>query len=273
VSTLKAFGELIRVPDADIDLGLAALAVAQVEHPDLIPEHETKRLDELAARSGTCGIGDPLHALHRLREFLFEEEGFRGDVDGYYEPRNSCLNDVLDRKLGIPITLSVLMMEVGRRVGLRIAGVGLPGHFIVSAGVGGNRVLLDPFHGGAMLTPESAAELVSRVTGRRVRLAESHFAPATRKQIVTRMLLNLKSIYCKTATWPKALEVVERLLLLDEPTPTWLRDRGTILVNLGELHRGAADWERYITRNPEASDAEAVRRDLRKVRRELAALN
>jgi len=270
---LRAFADFVRSPEPEIDLGLAAFAVAQVEHPELVPEHEVKRLDELTARSGACGIGDALHALHRLREFLFEEEDFHGNAEDYYDARNSCLNDVLDRKVGIPITLSVLMIEVGRRAGLRIAGLGLPGHFIVSAHVGADRVLLDPFNAGAVLTPESAAELVSRATGRRVRLGEGHFTPASKRHIIMRMLVNLKSIYCRASDWRKALDVVERLLLVDGATPGHLRDRGSVLVNLGELHRGAADWERYLVSHPDASDAETVRQQLRKVRRELAALN
>ena len=270
---LRAFADCVSSPEPEIDLGLAAFAVAQVEHPGLVPEHEVKRLDELTARSGACGIGDPLHALHRLREFLFEEEDFHGNAGDYYDARNSCLNDVLDRKVGIPITLSVLLMEVGRRAGLRIAGLGLPGHFIVSAHVGADRVLLDPFNAGAVLTPESAAEIVSRATGRRVRLGESHFTPASKRQIVTRMLLNLKSIYCRASEWPKALDVIERLLLVDAATPAHVRDRGSVLVNLGELHRGAADWERYVVGHPDASDSETVRQQLRRVRRELASRN
>ncbi|HEY3067529.1 MAG TPA: transglutaminase-like domain-containing protein [Methylomirabilota bacterium] len=270
---LRAFADFVRYPEPELDLGLAAFAVAQVEHPDLVPEHEVKRLDELTARSGACGIGDPLHALHRLREFLFEEEDFHGNADDYYDARNSCLNDVLDRKVGIPITLSVLMMEVGRRAGLRIAGLGLPGHFIVSAHVGADRVLLDPFNAGAVLTPESAAEIVSRATGRRVRLAESHFTPASKRQILTRMLLNMKAIYCRASDWHKALDVIERLLLVDAATPAHVRDRGSVLVNLGELHRGAADWERYLIAHPDASDGETVRQQLRRVRRELASRN
>ena len=138
---LRAFHDLLKAPDAAIDLSRAALAVARIEHPDLDDRRELTRLDELAGRVGVTRRTEPGVALERLRRFLFEEEGFRGNADEYYDPRNSCLNDVLDRKLGIPITLSVLTIEVGRRVGLDIAGVGLPGHFFVSANVGGQPVL------------------------------------------------------------------------------------------------------------------------------------
>src|SRR5918994_6263124 len=131
---LRAFADLVKTPESAIDLGLGALLIAQIEHPALEPKAGLARLDDLATRLGT---GD----VHRLRRFLFEEEGFAGNADDYYDPRNSCLNDVIDRRLGIPITLSLLAIEVGRRVGLVVHGVGLPGHFMAEA----DGVLFDPF--------------------------------------------------------------------------------------------------------------------------------
>ncbi|MBI3827294.1 MAG: tetratricopeptide repeat protein [Candidatus Rokubacteria bacterium] len=268
---LIAFGELVREPE--IDLGRGALAIAAIEHPDLIADHEVKRLDELAARSAAAAIGDPLRALHRLREFLFEEEGFRGNRDEYYDPRNSCLNDVLDRRLGIPITLSVLTIEVGRRLGLAMEGIGLPGHFIVSVRVGEEAVLLDPFDAGSVVTHERAGDLVARALLRRVSLTAEHFAPVARRHILLRMLANLRSIYWQREDWQKALAVAERMVLVEPEAPALVRDRGTALVKLRQLQRGAADWERYLTRCPEAADAKTVRVQLRRLRQHLAALN
>ena len=270
---MRAFSELVRRPEAELDLGLAALAVARVEHPDLVPGEYLRRLDELAARSGARGIEDGRRALERLRRFLFEEEGFRGNVDAYYDPCNSCLNDVLDRKLGIPITLSILMMEVGRRLGLTIDGIGLPGHFIVAAHVEGDRILLDPFNGGAALSEEGCVEVASRAVGRRVRLTPTHFAPSTKRQVLIRLLRNLKTVYGKQSEWAKLLRVVDLLLVVDEESPEHGRDRGTALVKLGHLHHGAAEWERYLQRYPHAQDAEGLREQLRGVRQGLAALN
>jgi regulator of sirC expression with transglutaminase-like and TPR domain len=269
---LRAFVDLIETPEAEIDLGLGALLVARIEHPDLVPDPYLERLDELAARSGAAGIADPLEALHRLREFLFEEEGFRGNAAEYYDPLNSCLDALLERKLGNPITLSVLVMEVGRRVNLRIDGIGLPGHFVVGATMPRGPVLLDPFDGGAVLTPERATELVGRALGRRVRLTDAHFVPATKRQILARMLANLRGIYFECSEWGKALAVVERLMHLEDSPPN-VRDRGTLRVKLGELYRGAADWERYLGRLPEAKDAKRVRQQLKRVRQHLATLN
>jgi regulator of sirC expression with transglutaminase-like and TPR domain len=270
---LQAFCAVVGGPEREIDLAAGAFEIARLEHPDLIPALQLPRLDRLAARSGAGAVGDPLKALHRLREFLFEEEGFSGNVQDYYDPRNSCLNDVLDRRLGIPITLAVLMIEVGRRVGLRIRGVGLPGHFIVRAEVGAEPVLLDPFDGGAVLTPERAAEVMARALGRPIPLTEQHLAPVTTRQILTRMLLNLRGIYLRGGQWTKALGVLDRLLVLDGGAAAHYRDRGAVFCRLGLLHRAAADWERYLARCPQAEDAEVVRRQLREARTRLAALN
>lgn len=269
---VRAFAKLVSAPDADVDLGYGALLIARIQHPDLEPAHALKRLDELAARSGAGSVGDPVHALHRLREFLFEEEGFRGNTEDYYDPRNSCLNDVLDRRLGIPITLSVLTMEIGRRVGLPILGVGLPGHFVVRADVTAEPVLLDPFDGGEVVTHERAADLVARALGHRVTLNDEHFAPVGRRQILSRMLTNLRIAHGRRHDWDKTLAICEYLLALAE-SPAHVRDRGTALVRLGQLHRGLADWERYLNASPQAEDAETVRWHLRRARQRLAVLN
>lgn len=271
---LTAFESVVRTSEPHIDLGLAALTIAQIEHPDLIPDHYVKQLDELASRACAWGAcDDALRALHRLREFLFEEEGFRGNSADYYDPHNSCLSDVIDRKLGIPITLSVLMMEVGHRLGLSIAGVGLPGHFVVSAQLGADRVLLDPFDGGAVLTPDRAADLVAQAVGRRVELTEENFAPVSKRQILIRMLANLRKIYGRREEWRKLLAVLESLLILDEESATAVRDRGTVLLKLGQVNRGLADWQHYLTRCPDAPDAPRLKEQLRRVRCDLARLN
>jgi len=259
--------------DEHLDLGRAALAIARIEHPDLSVEAEVARLDELAARSAAARTGDRQAALDRLLAFLFKEEGFRGNAEEYYDPRNSCLNDVLDRKLGIPITLSILTIEIARRVGIEVEGVSLPGHFIVSASLGARRIFLDPFNRGAVLTPAQAEEVASRAVGRPVKLAEEHWAPCAKRHILVRMLRNLKGIYARQEDWTRALAVVDRLLVLDADSPVHLRDRGSVLVRLGRLHEGAAAWDRYLQRFPGAQDADTFREQLRKVRQKLGSLN
>ena len=273
MDALEPFREIAQTADGLIDLGRAALAVAQIEHPSVDVDGEIARLDALATRSGATAARTPHAALDRLVAFLFTEEGFRGNADDYYDPRNSCLNDVLARRLGIPITLSVLMMEIGRRVGLQVNGVGLPGHFIVGATFGARRVFLDPFNGGAVLTPESAEDVASRAVGRPVKLEEAHWAPCSRRQIVVRMLRNLKGIYAKREDWDRALAVVDRLLVLDGTSGVHRRDRGTVLVRMGRLHEGAREWERYLTAFPTAPDVKGFREELRRVRQQLGTLN
>ncbi len=267
---LRDFRDLLGMPE--IDLAGAALAVARIEHPDLPIEPSLAALDDLAARSGVSKAGGR-QALDRLREFLFAEEKFRGNADDYYDPQNSCLNDVLERRLGIPITLSVLAMEVGRRVGLEILGIGLPGHFCVGSHLGSELVVLDPFSGGRLLERAEAEAIVTRAVGRPVKLTDAHFAPTPKAQIVVRMLRNLESIYARREDWAKALAVIDRLLVVDAGVPAHLRDRGTVLVKLGDLHRGASEWERYLTRYPQARDAAAFKEELRRIRQTLAERN
>jgi regulator of sirC expression with transglutaminase-like and TPR domain len=180
---------------------------------------------------------------------------------------------VLERRLGIPITLAVVTMEVGARVGLSIQGIGLPGHFVVGARVGTDSVLLDPFNGGAVLTLDGVQKVVARAAGRSVKLTDESFLPCSRRQILARMLNNLKAVYVSRREWPKALEATECLLAVDADRAAHLRDRGSVLVKLGQFHRGVADWERYLRENLTAPDVEAVRQQLRRVREGLAALN
>ena len=270
---LEPFRELARTPDARVDLTRAALEVARIEHDDLDVDGEVARLDALAGRARAASSRGTQAALDHLVTFLFEEEGFRGNDKEYYDPRNSCLNDVLDRRLGIPITLSVLTMEIGRRIGVEVDGVGLPGHFIVGARIGGRRVFLDPFNGGTVLTPERAEAIAARAVGRPVKLEEAHWAACSTHQIVVRMMRNLKGIYAKREDWPRALGVVDRLLILDAESGVHRRDRGTVLVRMGRLWEGASEWERYLLRFPSAPDADGFRDELRKVRQRLGTRN
>lgn len=270
---LEAFREALRGPEPAIDLGRAALLIARLEHPGLEPEPSLRLLDDLAKRSRAARCANPAAVLARLREFLFSEEGFRGNAGDYFDPLNSCLNDVLARRLGIPITLSVLTMEVGRRVGVEIEGVGLPGHFVVRARTAGATVLIDPFHGGRELTQDGAADVVAEAFGRSVTLTGTHFAPVRKTQVVARMLANLKAIYVQREEWAKALAAIDRLLVVDGGSPAHVRDRGTVLMKLGDFHLGAAEWDRYLTRYPHAKDAEKLRGQLRQIRQALASLN
>jgi regulator of sirC expression with transglutaminase-like and TPR domain len=271
--SLRELADLVGSGEA-IDLARGALLIARIEYPSLEMARELARLDELARRSAAASVTPQRARLDRLRRFLFEEEGFRGNAETYYDPRNSCLNDVLTRKLGIPITLSVLTMEIGRRVGLTIHGVGLPGHFVVRADLDGEPAIMDPFDGGSIVGPERADEIVSRAVGRSVELRPEHFAPVTTRAILVRMLMNLQGIYVRAEAWDKALGVLDRLALLDaEGVQAHLRNRGSVLLKLGRLGEAATTWERYLGRYPDSDDAADVRRQLRAVRQSLASRN
>src|SRR5262249_24384900 len=206
---------------------------------------------------------DELGRLHRLREYLFVEQGFAGNREDYYDPRNSFFNDVLDRRRGIPITLSLVLMEVGKRLGLAIEGIGLPGHFIAGARLGDSQILLDPFNGGGLLTPEDCEGLVGSVLGREGTLSAAHYVAISTQQVLTRMLTNLKGAYWRRDQWESVIGAIDRLLALNPKAATEWRDRGVAWSNLGEVQRGLGDWERYLTEFPDAEDHEVVRGHLR----------
>jgi regulator of sirC expression with transglutaminase-like and TPR domain len=272
--SLAEFTAAVARPDREIHLARAALLIAAAEQPDLDVDGYLARLESLAdAAEPARRAADALSRLHRLREVLFEELGFAGDRNAYFDPRNSHLNQVLDRRLGIPITLSLVLIETGRRLGLEMEGIGLPGHFITGARIAGEQVLLDPFNRGAVLTMEACGQVVKRALGRPVRLTPEHFAPVDNRHFLTRMLANLKGIYWRQEAWDKVVRVIDRMLAINPAAAGERRDRGAAWSNMGRLERGAADWERYLTEFPNAADHEQVRGQLRRVRQKLAQLN
>ncbi len=272
--SLREFAREVSRPDPGIDLARAALVLARSEYPDLDIGAYLGRLAALAQGAAPARrTADPLERLHRLREYLFEEQGFAGNSEDYFDPRNSYLNEVLDRRLGIPITLSLVLIEVGRRLGLQMEGIGLPGHFITGACVGGEHVLLDPFNAGTVLTGEACGELVARALGRPVELTAKQFVAVTKRQFLARMLANLKGIYWRREAWHKVVAVIDRLLVLTPEAGSEWRDRGIAWSSLGDFRRGLADWERYLTDFPNAADHEKVKTQFRRVRQKLARLN
>jgi regulator of sirC expression with transglutaminase-like and TPR domain len=272
--SLRDLAAQVSRPDGRLDLARAALTIARWEYPTLEVDAYLERLDGLARGvDGSRRSTDPLGRLHRLREYLFVEQGFAGNREDYYDPRNSFLNDVLERRRGIPITLSLILIEVGKRLGLAVEGIGLPGHFIAGARLEDSQIFLDPFNGGALLTPESCEELVGRVVGRKVTLTDEHYAPVSGRQLLARMLANLKAIYWQRQAWDRVVGIIDRLLVIDPKAAGEWRDRGIAWSNMGEVQRSLADWERYLTEFPNTKDHEAVKGHLRKARQKLAQLN
>ncbi len=259
--------ELSAANDADIPLFDTALLIAQDEYPELDRGDYEGRLqtytDDLR---GLLRDADSTPAqLRCLNRFVFDELGFSGDDQDYYDPRNSYLNDVLDRRMGNPISLAVVQIELAQRLGVPLEGVSFPGHFLVRLPLEEGIVVLDPFQKGRSL---DAAELRRR--------ARSHLdthdiddqdlarmlEPASHRAILTRMLRNLKSVYSGREQWDKSLRCSDRLLTLDVHQPAEYRDRGQCYLKLGHLRAAHADLRRYLALVPQAEDAEAIGQQL-----------
>jgi regulator of sirC expression with transglutaminase-like and TPR domain len=261
LSPRSRFAGLVARPDAEIDLAEAALLVAAEQYPQLAVSAYLHRLDVLAerVRDRLANETAPLVVLQELNQLLFEQERFRGNIAAYYDPRNSFLNDVLDRRLGIPITLSIVYLEVGRRLGLPLAGVNFPGHFLVRYTGEALDVTVDAFDMGRLRFPDQMQELLDRLYGGMVRLRPEFLRPTGRKDVLVRLLSNLKSIYLNTRDDAHALCAIERLLLVRPTAAEEVRDRGMLLARTGQVPEALRDLERYLDVAPGAPDAERVR--------------
>lgn len=208
-----------------------------------------------------------------LAEYLFQQIGYKGNTQKYSDPRNSYLNEVIDRKLGIPISLSVLYVAVADELEIPAQGVGLPGHFIVRIDDRDGPVYLDPFNGGIRLSVTDCAELVQKTTGYQDKFKPEWLEPALPLEILSRMLTNLRNAYVQRKSWAEALAVVEHLRIAQPYKLEHLRDMGLILHQHGSLRQAIDMMEKYLLRMPDALDAEVVRRDLQAAAQELSRRN
>jgi regulator of sirC expression with transglutaminase-like and TPR domain len=270
--TRKRFAELAVGPDDRIDLAEAALLIAQEEYPALDIAAYLRRLDALAAAaSGELRSGlAPAAQIARLNHFLFVECGFVGNNDDYYDPRNSFLNDVLDRRTGIPISLSVVYTEVAQRLDLPVYGVSFPGHFLAKY-IGEHEIIIDPFFGTVISTDECAQRLRG-IYGDEAQLDQRLLRPATAREILARMLSNLKQVYVQQSDFERALACVDRILLLTPNTPLELRDRGIIYQRLECFAAALQDFERYLRLAPDDDAAQLIRDLLPELQRQAAQL-
>jgi len=256
VTATDAFVALVQGPEKALALDHAALLLAAHASPSLDVSAQLDRLDELAAR---CPEG----SLDGLRHLLFDEIGFAGDTEDYSDPRNSFLDQVLDRRRGIPISLSVLMMEVGRRVGVPLEGVGMPGHFLVRH-TATPRVVIDPFHGGRMLDADQCADLFSTLFGTTATLPPSVLGAAPPRSILARMLANLRNSYVDRHD-PASLIWVSRLRAAIPGVPAGeMAELAQLLVNMGRFGEAADALE-------ELADSGGARDELRVQARTLRA--
>lgn len=262
--TEAAWDRLAALPDEEIPLLQAGLLVARDEYPDLdvasyqaqLDAHVEALMPRLAAHANTRG------QLAELNRYLFQEQGFAGNQQDYYDPRNSYLNEVFDRRLGIPISLGIIQIELARRLGLQLEGVSFPGHFLVRLPMEGGLLVLDPYHQGRSI---DADELKLRA---RPHLGGSDIddqqlldilAPAGHRAILMRMLRNLKGLYAEREVWDKALRCADRLVRLDASQPEEVRDRGLFYLKLGHTAAARSDLSRYLSQQPQAGDIDSVR--------------
>lgn len=215
-SARQLFAEEVRRPDREIDLARAALLVAKEEYPQISVEQYLARLDQMAEEvRGVLGEETaPPIVLQELLALMYERLGFRGNTDAYYDPRNSFMNDVLDRRLGIPLSLGVVLLEVGWRLGLPLQGVNFPHNFLVRFHGDAVDLLIDPFDGGKVRFQDQAQEFLDRVYGGRVRVQDAFLREATRRDMVVRMLGNLRSIYVNAGDQPRTRWIGEHLQLV-----------------------------------------------------------
>ena len=285
---MRAFSELLARDDVHIDLAHACLMIAEDAYPELDSERYLGDIERMALRL-RAKIDAAAHAPGRLPEervmalnqFLFEELGYRGNTEAYYDPRNSYLNEVMDRRTGIPITLAVLYIALGRRIGLPLEGVSFPGHFLVRLRLRGGMLVLDPFDGGAPLGVDDLRERLRRVVPKGLTEGvpvhelplEQFLEPATPRQILARVLRNLKAIYREADKPEQLLAVLNRMLVVAPGASGELRDRGVLYQRM-ECYRAAlADLSGYLAREPEAADFEEVRSRMMEVSALCARLN
>jgi regulator of sirC expression with transglutaminase-like and TPR domain len=260
-------------PSEMIPLDEAALLIAAENYPDLDVAAYLAKIDALAnaVRSSVAGAEDVRAAGSILAAFLHDEVGFRGNPDDYYDPRNSFLNEVLDRKVGIPITLSILYMEIGKRLGLNTQGIGLPGHFLVRlADVG---MYVDPFTGESDLTEADCEQRVKASSGGRFEFDRAMLTPATNREILTRVLRNLAEIYRARGERPELIAALDRLLLLNPGSARLHRERARVLTQAGEYRRALRDISQVRRLRPGARRGERFRAWHRFVREMAARMN
>jgi len=258
-----------------IPLARGALLIAQEEYPALEPD---KYLDKLAALAREAELvvkvgSDTIEKIQLLSHFLFEQKGFEGNREEYADPRNSFLNEVIDRRRGIPITLSILYLEIGRRLGLNLYGVGFPAHFLVKAVDERGELIIDPFYDGAILTLDEIRARLTQIYGQPVELSPAHLKPLGTRFILVRMLRNLKAIYIKNSDSTRALAALDRILLLDPRSLEELMERGALYESLECFKAALDDFQSFLSQAPEHTASETAREAILRLSRQVDRIN
>ena len=259
--------------DAGFDVAELSLQLARDEYADIDVEAYLGELSGMAHEVKRYLRGGLEARVKGLSRYLFHDMGFRGNVEDYFDPRNSYFNQVLDRRTGIPITLSAVAMAIGSRVGLRVAGIGLPGHFVAKAVEGEKEILFDPFHGGRLLTPQDCENLVEQVTGAPFKARPASLQAMPLRFIVQRMLNNLKGIYLRKGDFARSVRVIQRLRQLDPDDPVQERDLGVSLLQSGQPGKAIDHLAAYLKTNDWTAESDPIRQLLEKARSEISKLN
>lgn len=259
------FDKLVSGRSDGFDIAEAALLVATDEYPNLDVDKYLERLERMAndVRDYLPAARDPDKTVGLLNRYLFKELGFAGNRENYYDPRNSYLNDVIDRKLGLPITLAIVYISIGRRLGLPIYGAGLPGHFICKWEDSKTRILIDPFNKGEILDQRGVEARVRDTFHAHAKFQEEWLTTVDGRYILIRLLNNLKGIFVQTKNLTRAWEVVDKLLILDPRSPENIRDMGLLSIHVKAFRKAAVYLEEYLLSHSDAEDAEQLRVYLR----------
>jgi regulator of sirC expression with transglutaminase-like and TPR domain len=254
------FAQIISTREEQMDVARAALLFACEAYPNLDIASYLGALDEMAATLRPQLAHE--HPAIALGRFLSNDKGFHGNTDDFFDPRNSYLNQVLDRRTGIPISLSVIYLEVARRLNLPIVGIALPGHFVIRYDGDEEPLYLDPFNGGATLSTEDCRQRVADISDGRLPFRQSFLYPVGPRQILTRMLRNLKGIYVARTDFELAIPVIEKLILLNPSKVEEIRDLGMLYYYAGQQSRAIGCLEKYLSLAPDAEDRKAVQHNL-----------
>ncbi len=282
----QAFEALTAQEDCEIDLAQAALLIASIEYHDLDPAQSLSHLDALARRVRTLlalpepemvpQLPDnikPLTVIEALNKILFEDENFQGNRDDYYNADNSFLNKVLEKHCGNPITLSLLYIEVGKRVGIQIDGIGFPYHFMVRHQWEQSVIYIDPFSGGTLLNEQDCEKRLQQIAQHNIKLHAQWFEPISHKNMLIRILNNLKRIYIDKDDYIHAQAICDLIVLLTPQAGSERRDRGLVYLQLKQYGRALHDLKAYLELTPKAEDRYEIRNHIKTIRQALAMLN
>jgi regulator of sirC expression with transglutaminase-like and TPR domain len=265
----QRFYQEIRQPHKQIDLAKAALFLAQEEYPALELGYYLNLLDQMAldVQDRLPSSRYPLRIIQTINQYLFEELQFHGNAEEYYDPRNSYLNQVMDRHMGIPITLSLIYLEIAKRIDFPMVGIGMPGHFLIRPAIGDMQIFVDPFNQGEVLFAEDCQERLAQLFGEPIELRPEFLEAVDARYFLLRILTNLKATYLQRGDLSRLLAVIERILLIDPNAPFAQRERGLLYYQLGRWIEATQDLENYLSQIPTAEDALLMQELLRRMGR------